>query len=84
MQKSRVKDYYDVWTLLRKNLHDQKKLENTLKSTFRKRQMEIDYLFFFRLLKMMDRFLRQGGYEMIPSDLEIVCKDIVKYSMAKV
>lgn len=88
MQNSRVKDYYDVWILLRKNFHDLRILANALENTFRQRQMELDFPFLFQIIEhygseadrqvLWDRYLRQGGYEDVPQDLKIVCKDIVK------
>ena len=88
MFNSRVKDYYDVWVLLRWGHFDAKILEEALKRTFKQRGGTWDKKALLNVVehygasgdrqKDWERYLRKGKYETAPHDLVHVCTYIVQ------
>ena len=88
MFNSRVKDYHDVWMLLRWGNFDEKILETALKRTFKQRGGIWDRKVLLRVIndyggssdrqKYWERYLQKGKYETVPHDLIQICIDIIQ------
>lgn len=87
MLNSRVKDYHDVWMLLRWGCFDAEVLERALVRTFEQRETRLDRMQLFQIIERYgataerqlhwERYRRKGAYETAPQNLAQVCSDII-------
>lgn len=86
---SRMKDFYDIWLMMRQFNFDGKILAEALKKTFKHRKTELPYkkpLFAEEIYdNRSDRqvlwkaFLKKGNIKQTPDKLSIIAKDIEKF-----
>ncbi len=86
---SRVKDFHDVWLLLRWGHFNDKVLEEAISRTFGRRGMILDWERVFHAIDLYgdskesqifwERYRRKGGYETIPKNIALICDDINLY-----
>ena len=86
MFNSRVKDYHDVWILLRRRHYNEKVLQKALKRTFEQRKMAMDIEDLLGVIthygSIPDRqtlwaqHIKKVKNELIPERLDQVCDDI--------
>lgn len=87
MLNSRVKDYHDVWMLLRWGRFYAEVLERALVRTFEQRETRLDRMQLFQIIErygataeqrlLWERYRRKGTYETAPQNLAQVCSDII-------
>lgn len=83
---SRVKDFHDVWLLLRLGHFDGEVLEQAVGRTFGQRRMVLDWEGVFHAIylygqskesqQFWERYRRKGGYETTPENIAEICDNI--------
>ncbi len=86
MLNSRVKDYHDVWVLLRQGHYDGEVLERAVERTFSQRGIKFERTELFQIIKrygfapdrqsLWDQYIRKGAYMSVSRNLSQVCADI--------
>lgn len=86
MLNSRVKDFHDVWLLLRWRHFDGEVLQQAISRTFGQRGMILDWERVFHAIylygdskesqQFWERYRRKGGYETTPENIAEICADI--------
>lgn len=86
MLNSRVKDYHDVWMLIRWGNFDEEVMDQALVRTFQQRGMHLDRGQLLEIVErygnaldrqvLWERYRRKGAYETTPVSLAEVCSDI--------
>lgn len=86
MLNSRVKDFHDIWLLLRWGHFDAKTLEGAVSRTFGQRGMTLEWERIFHAIDLYgnskesqqfwERYRRKGSYKATPEHIEKICTDI--------
>ncbi len=87
-QNSRVKDYHDVWILMRMGHFDFATLKRALERTFKQRGMLLDWKRVFQVIHLYgisqdsqqfwSRYRKKGGYDTTPENITEICDDILE------